>query len=182
MRIISGFLKGRKVKFPQSKLVRPTTDRVKETLFNILNNQIDFEGITACDLYAGSGSLGLEMISRGADEVHFVEKNFQVYKVLQQNIADLEVEDYCKVLKIDAVKFTTISSHTKYNLILADPPFFKDDIHLVVDNLLKKDYLSENGMIIIERSIQTKEKDEEAFKIEAFKRIGDSLLYRITNA
>lgn len=181
MRIIAGSLKGRKVKFPQSKLVRPTTDRVKETLFNILSNQIDFNKITACDLYAGSGSLGLETISRGASEVHFVEKNFQVYKVLIQNIASLDVEECCKVFKMDAVKFTTISSHVKYDLILADPPFFKDDIHLVVDNLLKRDYLSEDGMIIIERSIQTKEKDEEAFKIEAFKRIGDSLIYKIKN-
>jgi 16S rRNA (guanine966-N2)-methyltransferase len=181
MRIISGSLKGRTVKFPKSNLVRPTTDKVKESLFNILNNQIDFDGITACDLYAGSGSLGLETISRGAGEVHFIEKNFHVYKVLMENIRSLDVESYSKVFRMESVKFSSMAEHTKYDLILADPPFFKDDIYLVVDNLLKRDYLADAGMIIIERSIQTKKEDEAAFKIEAFKRMGDSLIYKFNN-
>ncbi len=181
MRIISGSLKGRTVKFPKSKLVRPTTDKVKESLFNILNNQIDFDGITACDLYAGSGSLGLETISRGAGEVHFVEKNYHVYKVLMENISSLDVDNDCKVFRMESVKFSSMAEHIKYDLILADPPFFKDDIYLVVDNLLKRDYLTDAGMIIIERSIQTKKEDEAAFKVEAFKRMGDSLIYKFNS-
>lgn len=181
MRIISGSLKGRTVKFPKSKLVRPTTDKVKESLFNILNNQIDFDGITACDLYAGSGSLGLETISRGAGKVHFVEKNYHVYKVLMENISSLDVDNDCKVFRMESVKFSSMAEHIKYDLILADPPFFKDDIYLVVDNLLKRDYLTDAGMIIIERSIQTKKEDEAAFKVEAFKRMGDSLIYKFNS-
>jgi 16S rRNA G966 N2-methylase RsmD len=82
---------------------------------------------------------------------------------------------------MESVKYSSIAEHHKYDLILADPPFFKDDIYLVVDNLLKRDYLTDEGMIIIERSIQTKFEDEAAFKLEAFKRIGDSLIYKITN-
>ena len=178
MRIISGKFKGRVVKMPKSNLVRPTTDRNKESLFNYLNNIIDFEGIKVCDIYAGSGALGLEALSRGAGEVHFVEKNFPVYKTLQENIISLGVEASTKIFKMEAVKFTTISHHEKYDLILADPPFFKDDIHKVLQNLQQRNYLNEEGLIIIERSIQTEEKDVKAFKKEPFKKMGDSLFYQ----
>lgn len=178
MRIISGQFKGRTIKVPKSKLVRPTTDRNKESLFNYLNNIINFEGIKVCDIYAGSGALGLEALSRGAAEVHFVEKNFVIYKTLQENIKTFGVETVTKIFKMEAVKFTTISQHEQYDLILADPPFFKDDIHKALENLLERNYLKEDGLIIIERSIQTKEKDTEHFKCEPFKRMGDSLFYK----
>ncbi len=90
IRIISGSLKGRFIPVPDSKLIRPTMDRVRETLFNLLNNRIDFNGIDVLDLYSGSGSFGLECISRGAKHVTFVEKNFQIYKNLLENIKSLE--------------------------------------------------------------------------------------------
>ena len=107
MRIISGRYKGHTVKFPKSKLVRPTTDRVKESIFNYLNNLINFEGIYACDLYAGSGSLGLETISRGAALTHFVEKNFKVAAVLRENITRLKTEPYSKVFQKSCLIFTS---------------------------------------------------------------------------
>jgi len=72
-----------------------------------------------------------------------------------------------------------LEAHDKYDLILADPPFFKDDIHTVVKNLIEKEFLNDEGIIIIERSIQTEENDKTNFGVEPFKRIGDSLLYRI---
>lgn len=178
MRIISGQFRGRPIKVPKSKLVRPTTDRNKESLFNYLNNLIDFEDIKVCDIYAGSGALGLESLSRGAGEVHFVEKNFVIYKTLLENINTLGVEDSTKIFKMEAVKFTTISEHEQYDLIIADPPFFKDDVHTVLNNLLERNYLKENGLLIIERSVQTREKDIEHFKTEPFKRMGDSLFYQ----
>lgn len=178
MRIIAGKFKGRTVKFPKSKLVRPTTDKTKESLFNYLVHSIDFEGIKVCDIYAGSGSLGLEALSRGAGEVHFVENDFHVSKMLAENIASLNAKDECKIFRMEAVKFSKLSEHSAYDLILADPPFFKYDIHNVVKNLLERKYLSEDGLIIIERSIQTKKEDEEAFGKESFKKIGDSLIYK----
>ena len=78
MRIIAGEYRGRTIKFPKSKLVRPTTDKNKEAIFNMLKQYVAFDGIKVCDIYAGSGSLGLEALSRGADEIHFVEKDFKV--------------------------------------------------------------------------------------------------------
>ncbi|MBU2492834.1 MAG: 16S rRNA (guanine(966)-N(2))-methyltransferase RsmD [Bacteroidetes bacterium] len=180
MRIISGQFKGRTIKVPKSNLVRPTTDRNKESLFNYLNNIVDFDGIKVCDIYAGSGALGFEALSRGAGEVHFVEKNFVIYKTLQENIDSLGVQSLCRIFKMEAVKFTTISQHEKYDLILIDPPFFKDDVFKVMENILQRNYLKDDGLVIIERSIQTKEKDISMFKCEPFKRMGDSLFYQFS--
>ncbi len=181
MRIISGYYRGRTIKFPKSKLVRPTTDKNKEAMFNWLNNRIDFDEITACDIYAGSGSLGLEILSRGADEVHFIEKDFHVYKMLTENINSLDAMEYCKVFKTEALRFSQSENHIKYDLIIADPPFFKDDILKVVPNLLKNGFLAEDGMLMVERSIQTEKEDLEGFLKEPIKRLGDSLIYVFYN-
>lgn len=180
MRIIGGIYKGRVIKFPKSNLVRPTTDKVKESLFNYLIHSVDFENILVLDLYAGSGSLGLEALSRGASEVHFVEKDFNVSKVLRENILGLKAEDQCKIFRMDAVRFSKSKLEYKYNLILADPPFFKFDIHKVVENIFTNEFLDKDGLMLVERSIQTKKEDEENFRTEAFRRIGDSLIYQFT--
>ena len=177
MRIIAGELGGRLIKVPKSKLVRPTTDKNKEAIFNYLTNKLDFSELKVCDLYAGTGSLGLEALSRGAIEVHFVEQNFVVYKNLQQNIETLSVDDRTKIFKMSCLRFSSLAEHSQYDLIIADPPFFKDDIHIVVENLIKNNFLSANGSLIIERSIQTKDNDIDKFKIEPFKKLGDSLIY-----
>ena len=179
MRIISGIFKGRLINIPQSKEIRPTTDRVRETLFNLLNNRIDFDGIEVLDFYSGSGSLGLECISRGAKHVTFIEKNFQIYKNLIENIKSLGVENQCKVVKSEAIDYLKNLTEQKYDLIIADPPFFKDDIYQVVGNILNNKYLKADSRMIIERSIQTKQKDIENFKTDPFKIIGDACLYEI---
>ena len=181
MRIIAGQFKGRVIKFPNSKLVRPTTDKTKESIFNYLVHSIDFDGLKVCDMYAGSGSLGLEALSRGAAEIHFVEKDFHVSKMLQENISSLHADEECKIFRMDAVRFSKITEHDEYDLILADPPFFKDDIHIVVKNIYEKKFLTEDGIMLVERSIQTKKQDEESFGLEAFKRMGDSLIYLFEN-
>lgn len=177
MRIISGKYRSRAIKTPNPKLTRPTTDIVKETLFNILQNKIDFSGIKVLDIYAGSGSFGLEALSRGAEEIHFVEKNFSVFKVLLSNIKSLNEEDCCKIFKRPAAKFTSMDEHEKYDLVFADPPFFEYDVYEVYKNVIEREYLDKNGIFIVERSIQTKEKDVNGFGVEPFKKIGDSLIY-----
>jgi 16S rRNA (guanine966-N2)-methyltransferase len=182
MRIISGEYKGRFINVPKSNLIRPTTDRVRETLFNLLNNMIDFNGIKVLDFYSGSGSLGLECLSRGAKEVHFVEKNFFIHKNLFENIKSLNVETQCKIYKMSSVKFSQKMPETRYDLILADPPFFKDDIYSVLENIKTNKFLNPESFMVIERSIQTKEKDITNFDVEPFKLIGDTCLYKIGNS
>ena len=182
MRIISGDLKRRLIKVPESKEIRPMTDRVRETLFNLLTNKIDFTGIKVLDLYSGSGALGLECISRGAAEAHFVERNFSIYKNLQENIDLLGVKDKCMIFKMEAVKFSEMKDHDQYDLILADPPFFKDDVYKAAENLIKNNFLKRNALIFIERSIQTKDKDITNFRVEPFRTIGDACIYEIKGA
>lgn len=179
MRIISGEFKGRFIKVPQSDKIRPTTDRVRETLFNLINNRISFENIRMLDIYAGSGSLGLECISRGASEVHFIEKDFFIYNNLIENIQLLNVQDRSRVYRMEALRFTSRKAEKGYDLILADPPFYKYDIYQVVENIKNNGYIVPNGIFIIERSIQTKEKDCNNFNIEPFKIVGDTCLYLI---
>lgn len=179
MRIISGEFGGRLIKVPASKLIRPTTDRVRETLFNLLNNKLSFEDIAVLDLYSGSGSLGLECLSRGAATVDFVEKDYIIYRNLQENINSLDVGRKSKIFKMEAIRFTSLTEHKVYDLILADPPFFNDDIYKVVENILTNRYLATGSFIFIERSIQTKSKDIDNFKRDPFKIIGDTCLYQI---
>jgi len=180
LRLTAGELKGRFISVPKSDLVRPTTERVRETIFNVLNNKLSFAGIKVLDIYSGSGALGFECISRGADEVHFVEKNSVIYRNLEENIKLLNLESKCKIFKMPAIKFSSLKAGTEYDLILADPPFFKDDIYNVVVNILINKYLRSDCFMIVERSIQTKQKDVENFKVEPFKIIGDACLYEIT--
>ena len=182
MRIIAGKFKGRFIKFPNSKLVRPTTDKVKESLFNYLVHSIDFDGIKVCDIYAGSGSLGLEALSRGAAEVHFVENDFHVSHMLQENISSLNAEEECKIFKMEAIRFSKLTEHENYSLIIADPPFFKNDIHKVVKNILSNNFLTNDGIVLVERSIQTKKEDETALNKKSFKRLGDSLIYQFDSS
>jgi 16S rRNA (guanine966-N2)-methyltransferase len=180
LRITSGYLKGRYINVSKSDLVRLTTERVRETIFNILNNRMSFEDIKVLDIYSGSGALGFECLSRGAAEVHFVEKNSVIYRTLEENIKLLQVESNCTIFKMPAIKFSSLKKKVDYDLILADPPFFKDDIYNVVGNILNNRYLGSESFMIIERSIQTKQKDKENFKVEPFKIIGDACLYEIT--
>ena len=179
LRIISGELKGRLINVPKSNLIRPTTDRVRETMFNLLSNKINFDNVKVLDLYAGSGSLGLECLSRGASEVHFVEKNLKIYNNLINNIKSLDVEKYCHVYKTSAEKFSQSPIDNSFDLILADPPFFQYDIYQVTQNIITNNYLRKDSFIVVERSVQTKEKDMRHFDTKPFKIIGDTCLYKI---
>jgi 16S rRNA (guanine966-N2)-methyltransferase len=181
IRIISGNFKGRFISVPTSKLLRPTTDRVRETLFNLLNNKIDYNELNILDLYSGSGSLGLEFISRGAKHITFVEKNSRIYRSLIENIKTLDIEASCKVIKSDVSEYSKRKPQVSFDLIIADPPYFSDNIYDVVKNLIHNNYLKEGGMIIVERSTQTKEKDILNFGIDPFKIIGDTSLFEINN-
>ncbi|MFI5236675.1 MAG: 16S rRNA (guanine(966)-N(2))-methyltransferase RsmD [Ignavibacteriales bacterium] len=179
LRITSGYLKGRMINVPRSELIRPTTERVRETIFNILNNKMSFENTKVLDLYAGSGALGFESLSRGSEEIHFVENSGVIFENLQENISLLKAEEKTKLFRMSALKFSSLEKRSGYDLILADPPFFKDDIYNVVENILSNKYLLEDCFMIIERSIQTKGKDVENFNTEPFKIIGDTCLYEI---
>ena len=136
MRIISGKYKSRKIEFPKSRLTRPMTDRTKETLFNIIGSFVFGKHIL--DLYSGSGSLGLESLSRGAMDVTFIDQAPWAVKTIQKNLDTLGLEKKAVVMQLDV--FRSIKKLEKlgkaYSLIFIDPPFQKG---LVKKTLMKLD-------------------------------------------
>ncbi|MCX6165728.1 MAG: RsmD family RNA methyltransferase [Ignavibacteriae bacterium] len=121
MRIISGIYKGRTLKSPSSKIdIRPTTDRARETLFNILSNKIDFENKICLDLFCGTGSFGLEFISRGGRECTFVDFDTRVIK---ENVSLLNLNGNFNIIRSDAVKYLSSNKKNKFDIAFADPPY-----------------------------------------------------------
>ena len=131
MRIIAGEFRGRTIKPPADRRVRPTADRVREAWFSILAPRLP--GARVLDLFAGSGALGLEALSRGADLVHFVEISRPSLTVLRANITALDAEDRVKVHRADAFRFAAALPAGAYDLALADPPYDTDQARQLVD-------------------------------------------------
>src|SRR5918999_1694005 len=124
MRIISGVYRGRRLVVPRDARVRPTADRVRESWMSILGDEL--VGARVLDLFAGSGALGLEALSRGADTATFVELNPASLKALEQNISALAVEDAATVHRGDAIRFAGKLPEGTYDVVFADPPYTVD--------------------------------------------------------
>ena len=158
MRIISGEHKGRRITAPKGLPVRPTTDRTKEGLFNILTNQYDLDEISVLDLFSGIGSISFEFGSRGTENIIAVEQFHKCVKFIEEQSRDLNLP--IRVMKMDVFAFLEKSKQT-FDIIFADPPYdlpqasFNKIVELVFDNNL----LSENGQLIIEHDNNTIYKD-----------------------
>lgn len=154
MRIITGKIKGMNLFSPQNMDIRPTADRVKESVFNILGNY--FWDCKVLDIFAGSGNLGLESWSRGAAEVHFVEISPQSLALLNKNIQKAKVQDYVKVYRTDALRSIAYfaNQEIKYDYIFADPPYNKGFVERLLLEIDKTDVLTNDGIIIVEHSTQ----------------------------
>ena len=161
MRIISGNLKGKKISIPKDDKTRPLKDMVKESIFNILqhSNEINFkiENSIVLDLFSGSGSFGLECISRGAKYVVFNENYENAIEILERNIKTLNCEDKCEVIKDDCFNYLN-KFNLSADLIFIDPPFKEFKINDLIDTLYLKKILKKNGIIIIHRNKKTIEK------------------------
>jgi len=150
MRIISGSHKGRLIQPPGNLPVRPTTDMAKESLFNILNNKIDFEGITVLDLFAGTGSISFEFASRGAKEITVVEINYRCVEYIGYASGKFNFNNI-RTVKANAISFLGFCK-VKYDLIFADPPYNMKGISEIPDMISDKKLLNEDGLFILEHS------------------------------
>lgn len=148
MRIISGVAKGRKILSPEGMGTRPTLDRVKQSIFNIIQNEI--VGAKVLDVFAGTGSLGLEAASRGAKECFLIDKGESTFKFLRQNIEDLKFSDFCKAFNVDSYKALRDfgDKGIVFDLIFIDPPYLKDMIPPAVDIIADKRILVKDGLIV----------------------------------
>jgi 16S rRNA (guanine966-N2)-methyltransferase len=157
MRIIAGKYKGHHLVSFQADHIRPTTDRVKESLFNIIQSHV--EDAKVLDLFSGTGNLGLEALSRGAREVTFVEKNKKSIEILRKNIEKLKVSENYKIIQKDALSFLKTSTEP-YDIIFADPPFTEEMAHDVMQAAGASQSFSANTIMTIESGRREKIMDD----------------------
>lgn len=148
MRIIAGSLKGRRLNPPTTLPVRPTTDMARESLFNILGNYIDYEDCTVMDLFAGTGAVSLEFISRGAKKVTSIDINTQCTDFIKESARQFNVNNI-HVVRADV--FDLIKrAYKKFDIIFADPPYALENLGKLPDLIFEHDLLSEEGLFILE--------------------------------
>ena len=176
MRIISGKYKGHHLVSFKADHIRPTTDRVKETLFNKLMFRI--EGARVVDLFCGTGNLGIESLSRDASFVTFVEKNSKSLQITRENLAKLKVpsSEY-KIINMDVIGFLNKYEGEAFDVILADPPFTEKMAHAVLEAASQSKAFGEGTVLAIE-SVQKERMDEAYGDVVRFdqKDYGDKFL------
>jgi 16S rRNA (guanine966-N2)-methyltransferase len=148
MRIIGGRLKGLRLNTPKNLPVRPTTDLAKEALFNILNNQVEFDDLNVLDLFSGTGNISLEFASRGARQVIAVDRSVHCINYLKDTARQHRLEEI-KTFKADVFKYLEMETE-QYDLIFADPPYDLNRIPEIPKIIFDKQLLSPDGLLIVE--------------------------------
>ncbi|SEP51472.1 16S rRNA (guanine966-N2)-methyltransferase [Amycolatopsis saalfeldensis] len=174
---MAGRAGGRRLKVPP-KGTRPTSERVREALFNALDVAGELDGARVLDLYAGSGALGLEALSRGAADAWFVEADRRAADVLRGNVADVGLGGTVRAAPVEAV--VAAPAPTRFDLVLADPPYAVDAAALgrVLAALDEGGWLGEGALVVVERAARDGAPDwPAAFTPTREKRYGDTALY-----
>jgi 16S rRNA (guanine(966)-N(2))-methyltransferase RsmD len=148
MRIITGKYKGRHFDIPRTFKARPTTDFAKENIFNVLVQYIDFEGATALDLFSGTGSISLELLSRGCSQVVSVEMDRDHHRFIQECVKKSGGEGIIPI-RGDVFRFVK-SCKQQYDLIFADPPYALKELPQIPDLIIEKQLLKEDGIFVFE--------------------------------
>lgn len=150
MRVIAGKFKSRQLKSVDSQLTRPTTDKNKENLFNMIGPY--FDGGICLDLFAGSGGLGIEAISRGIDKLYSVDKQYKAFVTIKENIKKLNIEECTKLYKMDYQKALEQFREEKlcFDLVFLDPPYGLKINQKIIEYLMKHHMLNQNCIIVVE--------------------------------
>ena len=173
MRIISGEKKGTRLFSLKKRKIRPTSDKVKGAIFNILSSVEDKKIL---DLFAGSGALGIEALSRGAEQVVFVDSSFASLDLVRKNLEKLGLKDKGMLLKKDVLRFLKDKFEGRFDLILADPPYGKGLCQKILEILAEKDYLNADGILVIEHHKKEKIEKVENLILLQEKKYGDTVV------
>jgi len=149
VRIISGKFRGRRIAGPAGPGLRPATDRVRESVYNILQNRLDLSGISVLDLFAGTGSLGFEALSRGAGEVTFVDNGRAATSLIRENAEALGCQEVCDIITQDSVGFLS-GRNGIFRLIFADPPYEYSPLPGIPRTIFSAGILEAGGYLIVE--------------------------------
>ena len=152
MRIITGTYKGRHFDIPRSFKARPTTDFAKENIFNVMNGYVDFDGATALDLFAGTGSISLELLSRGCRQVVSVEMDRDHAAFIRQCVQKLNCKNHI-LIRGDVFRFLK-SCHQQFDIIFADPPYALPTLAEIPDLVFHHDLLKPGGLFVFEHGKQ----------------------------
>ena len=150
MRVITGKARGIQLKTPDGMLTRPTADRVKEALFSIIN--FDVPGAKVLDLFGGTGQLGIEALSRGAESAVFVDSREESCKLIRENLRRTKLEQNAKVIRSDYLDYLNRCRET-FNIILLDPPYAEVYLENALKRITEIDILQSDGIIITERPL-----------------------------
>ena len=148
MRIITGIYKGRHLDIPRTFKARPTTDFAKENIFNVLMQYVDFDGATALDLFSGTGSISLELVSRGCQQVVSVELDRDHHRFIQQCLQKLNSK-VCIPIRGDVFRFLK-SCHQQFDFIFADPPYALQELPQIPELVFEKQLLKPEGIFVFE--------------------------------
>ena len=155
MRIVGGRNKGQSLAGPKGDNTRPTSDRVRESIFNILAHGIEgftLEGARVMDLFAGTGALGFESLSRGARFCQFVDESVDARGVIRRNADHLGVIGQCKIWRRDATKLGPCAPQTPFDLIFADPPYSRGLGEKALSSVVEGEWLSPGGIVVLEEA------------------------------
>lgn len=178
MRIVAGLAKGRRLAAP-AEGTRPTSDRAREAMFNTLGSRMRLDGARVLDLYAGTGAVGLEALSRGASTAVFVEKSRPALDVLRKNVATVGLPG-AEVVGRPVSQFLADEPREPFDLVFADPPYADDDasIQQLLHVLVDQGWLAPEAMLVVERASRTPLGDSvSSVTPVAEKRYGDSVLW-----
>ena len=183
MRIISGKLKGKKLFLPKDKNTRPLKDLVKLSIFNLIDHSkkinIKLEGSSILDLFSGSGSFGLECLSRGSKIVYFFENYIEAIKILKRNLSLFKNKENFKIFNNDCFEFFNSEQkiNKKFDIIFLDPPYRETRVNELVEKIIEYKILNPNGIIIIHRHKKDKIEITNKLKIFEVRNYGLSKVY-----
>jgi 16S rRNA (guanine(966)-N(2))-methyltransferase RsmD len=175
MRVISGIYKGRKLQASKDLSIRPTTDRVKEYIFNILQ---DFQyNKKVVDIFSGSGNLGIEALSRGASHICFVENSRQSITILQKNIKTIGIDTNLYTINNTSAERYVLSDHSDRHVYFLDPPFNFPQLQILINNLTFSEYFYSGNLIVLEHEVSNPiETENKFYNILKQKKMGRSLI------
>ncbi len=176
MRVIGGCARGRVLKTRKGNETRPTADRVKESLFNILASLLP--GSCFLDVFAGNGGIGIEALSRGASKCVFIEKNSHCVRIINDNLRLTGLEDRGKIIhrEVDISLLELSNRKEKFEIIFLDPPYHSPDLGLALGRIASGSLLAKNGILVVEHHRQDKDWYTQDWQISREKKYGDTML------